>query len=142
MSTITKQKAQEILNRFTTNDPFAIAERENIEIIEHSMAGRLKELYFGDYIILNSRLPLAKKRHYLAHALGHHFLHTGNHLFFAKMRYLQNSKEESQAEEFAAFLLMPDQNLSTLIHWSIAEIADYFQVSPNFVKYRLSLINI
>lgn len=140
MSTLTKQIATDIQNRFSTNDPFVIAESEHIEIIEKNMAGRLKELYFGDYIILNAKLPLFKKRHYLAHALGHHFLHTGNRFFFAKMRYLQNSKEEKQAEEFAAYLLMPDLHLTPLIHWHIAEIADYFQVSPLFVKYRLSLI--
>ena len=140
MSTLSKQIAYDIITRFNTNDPYSIAEQENIDVIEHNLSGRLKELYFGDIVILNQKKNLFKKRHYLAHALGHHFMHTGNHLFFAKMRYLQNSKEETQAEEFAAHLLIPDQELIPIIHWNIAELADYFQVSPQFVKYRLGLV--
>lgn len=141
MSSFTHIKAKEIIAFHYTNDPYIIAEKQNIEVIEKSLSGRLKELYFGDYIILNQNLTFPKKRHYLAHALGHHFLHTGNRFFFAKMRYLQNSKEESQAEEFAAYLLIPDNILTDIAHWPINELADYFQVSPRFIQFRLGLID-
>ena len=126
---VAKSMTSDIISRFSSNDPYLIAEKEKIEIVEHNLSGRLKELYFGDYIVLKKQMPYPKKRHYLAHALGHHFLHTGNHLFFAQMRYLQNNKEEAQAEVFAAHLLIPDKKLIPIIHWNIAELADFFQVN-------------
>mgnify|MGYP001328596294 CR=1 FL=1 len=139
MSTLSQQKAANTIQSFRTNDPYYIAEKLDIAVLEHHLSGRLKELYFGDYIILNKKMPYSQKRRYLAHALGHHFLHAGNYLFFSQMRYLQNTKEEIQAEEFAAFLLIPPISLSSIHSDDIAELADYFQVPPSFMQFRLSL---
>ncbi|MBU0648103.1 ImmA/IrrE family metallo-endopeptidase [Patescibacteria group bacterium] len=139
MSSLAQQKANEVIKLFISNDPYTIAAGENIEVFEQPMSGRLKELYFGDYIVLNQTMTHNNKRHYLAHALGHHYMHTGNYLFFTQMRYLQNTKEEVQAEEFAAHLLIPNNKLRQTTNLNIAELADHFQVSPHFVKYRLEL---
>ncbi|MFZ5391661.1 MAG: ImmA/IrrE family metallo-endopeptidase [Patescibacteria group bacterium] len=139
MNTLVQEKSTQIIARYKTNNPFIIAEYEKIEVIEHPLSGRLKELYFGDYIILNNLLSHTKKRRYLAHALGHHFLHTGNQLFFAKNRYHQNIKEEAQAEEFAAYLLIPKQELTPILHLNIEELAEHFQVPPQFINKRLLL---
>ena len=140
MNTFVQEKTTQIISKHKTNNPFIIAELEQIEVIEHPLSGRLKELYFGDYIILNNLLSHIKKRRYLAHALGHHFLHTGNQLFYAKQRYHQNIKEEAQAEEFAAHFLIPDSQLIPIIDWNISELAEQFQVPPQFIKYRLRLV--
>ena len=136
---LAKQKSWEIINQYHTNDPYVLAEIEHIDVIEHDLTGRLKELYFGDHIVLNKKMSLFDKRHYLSHALGHHYLHAGNYLFFTQNRYLQNFKEEQQAEEFAAFLLVPDQKLIPVIHLDISELADNFQLSPEFIQFRISL---
>jgi Zn-dependent peptidase ImmA (M78 family) len=140
MSSLAQQKANDIIESFHTNDPYFIAEKLEIDVLEQTMSGRLTELYFGDYIILNKNIPYSHKRRYLAHALGHHFLHAGNYLFFSQMRYLQNSKEETQAEEFAAHLLIPSEKLLPIIENDISELANHFQVSSTFMKFRLTLI--
>jgi len=139
MSNLAKNKADLIFSQYQTDDPYLIAEQEKIDIIEQPLAGRLKELFFGDYIILNSQLSHQQKRHLLAHALGHHFLHAGNYLFFQQHRLGQNDKEEKQADEFAAHLLLPDNKLSPIIHWDNHELADYFQVPPEFIDFRRQL---
>jgi len=139
MSSLAQQKAENIINRYQTNDPFIIAEQENIDVFEQPLAGRLTELFFGDCIILNSNLSPQRKRHLLAHALGHHYLHAGNYLFFQQHRHLQNNKEEKQADEFAAHLLLPTHQLLPISHWDISEIADHFQVTPEFLDFRIQL---
>jgi len=48
---------------------------------EAELPKRLPEIFFGDYIVLKSDLPQEKKIFYLAHAIGHYFLHKqGNYL--------------------------------------------------------------
>lgn len=137
---LAKLKSWEIITKYQTNNPYQIAESEKIDVIEQKLAGRLTELYFGDHVILNKELPFAKKRQFLAHALGHHYLHAGNYIFLSKNRHFQNDKEEAQADEFAAHLLIPETELIPIIHHELEDLADNFQVQPEFIKYRLSLI--
>lgn len=136
---LAQSKSWEIISKHHTNDPYQIAELEHIDVLEQILAGRLTELYFGDHIILNKNLSYQHKRHYLAHALGHHYLHAGNYLYFSQTRQFQNDKEETQAEEFAAYLLIPEIELIPIIHWELSDLADNFQVLPEFIQYRLSL---
>ena len=56
--------------------------------------------------VLNSEL-----KHLTAHALGHHFLHKGS---YAYMNNIVLDKQENQAEEFAAVLLVPPLALKKL----------------------------
>ena len=135
------QRAKQVINTYQSNDPYLISEELGISVIEATLAGRLKELYFGDHIILRNNLSTNEKRHYLAHALGHHFLHTGNYLFFNNHRHFQNTKEELQAEEFAAHLLIPDQELNPMLDWHPADLAEYFQVSEELITLRLKIVN-
>ncbi len=138
-TTFVHAKTIEIISQYQTNNPYIIAEHSKIQIIEHPLSGRLKELYFGDYIIINNLLAFIDKRRYLAHALGHHFLHTGNQLFFAQQRHNQNIKEEAQAEEFAAYLLVPEKTLQDNLHLPLEELSEYFEVPDQFMQYRLQL---
>jgi len=138
---LAQQKAVQTTRLYQTNDPYRIAELLNIQVIDATLAGRLKELYFGDHIILRANLSHNEKRHFLAHALGHHFMHTGNYLFFQQHRYLQNDKEEMQAEEFAAHLLVPDRELEPIADSPPAELASFFQVSEELITLRLKLMS-
>ena len=137
---LAQTKSVQIISNYNSNDPYRIANFEHIDILEQTLSGRLTELYFGDYIILNKKLSDCQKKHYLAHALGHHFLHAGNYLFFSENRTFSNDKEESQAEEFAAYLLIPDSELIPIIHFDLHELVDHFQLEPEFIQFRLSLI--
>ena len=66
------------------DDVYGILARLNIKVLEAELPQRLPEIFFGDYIVLKSDLPKERKVHYLAHAIGHYFLHKeGNFLLFS-----------------------------------------------------------
>jgi hypothetical protein len=65
-------------------DVYGILARLNIKVLEAELPQRLPEVFFGDYVVLRSNLPEERKLYYLAHALGHYFLHKeGNFLLFS-----------------------------------------------------------
>jgi len=71
----------------------------------------------------------------IAHALGHHFLHTGNHLAVSSGTYSWDKLQERQADVFTAYLLMPEMNNS-----SVQEITRTFLVTDKFASFRLKLM--
>ncbi len=50
-----------------------------------------------------------------------------------------SQKLEKEAEEFAAYLLMPEEELRRLKGRSFREIAEYFGVPEEMVEFRLKL---
>ncbi len=88
-----------------------ICDGEDIHLTYFPFKGRIQERYirFHDgvtILTLDARLQgdeLAVKR-LMAHGLGHHFLHHGNHCY---LHSLWLDKQERQAEMFAAMLLVP-----------------------------------
>ena len=137
---IARKKAEEIYKKYG-NDLDEIVSREEIEVLEVSLKGRFKEIYSGDYIVIRNDLPEEEKRELIAHALGHHFLHAGNHLVFAQYTYSMDNYQERQANVFAACLLIPDMELKLKLYDDIArnELANIFQVTPRFAEFRAKL---
>jgi len=80
-------------------------------LIEEDLGGRLKEVYFGDSIVIRKDLAYPEKRELVAHAIGHHLMHSGNHLSMQKRVYSFGNYHERQANVFAACLLMPEEKL-------------------------------
>lgn len=110
-------------------------------------------------INLNKRKPFLRERFTIAHELGHLFLHMGfliNKDLWQKQtqdfqdsayyRYRMSgnySQEESEANEFAAALLMPRDEFRKQIYTNLTDnridiraIANYFKVSPSAVLTR------
>jgi len=137
---IAKRKAEEIINKYGNNLQ-DILSSESIHVAEVPLAGRLKELYFGDVIILKDSLGSAEKKELTAHALGHHFLHAGNHMAASSGAYSWDKLQERQAEVFAAYLLMPKLRLTTR-HYQTAvlNLADEYNVTEKFAGFRLKLL--
>lgn len=95
-----------------------------------------------------------RKRFSIAHELGHLFLHMGYWIDETKWKSTEayidsvyyrygHSKEESEANEFAAAFLMPDKEFKMVCRqnysgsgYKIAEIAEYFQVSIEAARNR------
>ena len=131
---IAKRKALDVVSQYGNNLQ-DILDAEGIKIIYYALAGRMKELYFGDHIVLKSGLSEAERKELIAHALGHHFLHTGNHLAVSSGTYSWDKLQERQADVFAAYLLMPKMNNS-----SVQEITKTFLVTEKFASFRLKLL--
>jgi Zn-dependent peptidase ImmA (M78 family) len=137
---IARRKAEEVYKKYGDNLE-EILSREGIEVLEVSLKGRFKEIYFGDYIVIKDDLPVEEKRELIAHALGHHFLHAGNHLVFAQYIYSIDNYQERQANVFAAYLLIPDEKLQKILYPDVLtfELAEKFEVTSKFMEFRLKL---
>jgi len=86
-----------------------IIDNENIIFYTFPFEGRIKERYLATsdgiaQIAVDSNLSPPEQKHMTAHALGHHFLHQGN---FTHINDIVQNKQEQQAENFAAVLLVP-----------------------------------
>ena len=118
-----------------------IAESLGLNVIPEKLEGRLTEFYVPGSIVVSSDLPERKRRELVAHAIGHHLLHAGNHLAMQKRIYSFGNYHEKQANVFAACLLMPLTALNRFIvnRSRIDEIANHFQVREDLVRLRLKI---
>ena len=137
------KKAQEIYNKYG-NDLDKILAAEKIDVLEVPLAGRFKEIFFGDYIVLKDSLSPEEKRELTAHALAHHYLHAGSHYAASKKIYSFSNYHEKQADVFAAYLLIPDEKLTKMLYPEIpiAEISEKFGVPEKVARKRLELFNL
>jgi len=93
-------------------------------------------------IFINKNQSATTKTFTLAHELGHYILHKGKRrLRIDKFDYSQNteeSREETEANYFAASLLVPKEKLIRLIRLTSdkQKIADYFGVSMPVIDTR------
>lgn len=103
----------------------------------------------GHYTIgINAKHHKKRQRFTLAHELGHYCLHRGKNdmVFEDEVFYrIENSSSiEYAANEFAARLLIPENRLEKQIEegmTDLAELADYFEVSQDAMRYRVLSLN-
>lgn len=129
------------ISRAYGNDLDQIAESLGLNVIPQKMEGRLREFYVSGSIVVNENLSNRERRELVAHAIGHHLLHAGNHLAMQKRIYSFGNYHEKQANVFAACLLMPLDRLEGFIsnRSRIDEIANHFQVREQLVRLRLKV---
>ena len=130
-----------------------IANAEGIEVIEGDLSS-LGDNVSGliDYddpetktnprIYISSNMSQERKKFTLAHELGHHFLHKGQKYRIDDLDYSRDDKdtqEESQANYFAASLLVPKELLLKKIQegFNLIQLAEYFGVSKPVVENRI-----
>ena len=136
------QKAKETYNKYGNDLEFIIGELE-LFVIEEPLKGRLKEVYFGDSIVIRKDLERIEKRELIAHAIGHHLMHAGNHLSQQKRVYSFGNYHEHQANVFAAFLLIPEVLFEKHVKnkSKVYEIAGAFDIPENLAVLRIKLHN-
>lgn len=83
-----------------------------IEVVRWPFAGRVREVVVDGFIGIDRLASAAWERWLIAHALGHHLMHTGTSLYLESWRWVERNKAERQAEEFAAGLLLPPDPLA------------------------------
>ncbi len=133
-------KANQLYEVFGT-DLDAVTDSLGLSVLYEDMTGRMKEFCFRSSIVVRSDLSKREKRELIAHALGHHLFHAGNHLAMQKRIYSFGNYHEKQANAFAACLLIPLASLLRLIadRSRIDEIAEHFQVREELVRLRLMI---
>jgi len=118
-----------------------IARELDLIVLEEELEGRLSEVYFGDAIVVRSDLPRAVKRELVAHAIGHHLMHAGNHLTLQGNTYSFGNYHEKQANVFAAWLLVPEHELTEKLAAgrALPDLAHDFGVTDELMMFRLQI---
>ena len=111
--------------------------RLGIRLIEDCEDIPTGEVYVGGVVGLGCGLRRAWKRWLKAHALAHHVLHRGNQF---RISELLKRRQERQANEFAAWLILGGLQIAAdaqLTAWHIADSAD---IPVQFVAHWLNQI--
>lgn len=150
----TERLALDALDQFDITDPVVdalkIAKGVGVAVEEIPMAGKLSNVagfYDGKkkIIYLNKDDTPVRKQFSLAHELGHIFLQHKNYdaLFRIPHKEALYSKEESEANSFAAKLLMPDFMIKeylqkyNLTKGDYSTMAKIFGVPKSAMKHTL-----
>jgi Zn-dependent peptidase ImmA (M78 family) len=147
------EKANEIREKYGLDDLKLLASQLGAKVIEEPLGRIIKEMYIKDLavIVIDPNLHPYKKRHLIAHGLAHHLFHRDSKVnYFIKegedfLKTLKIKEQEREAEVFAAYFLIPEEKLNKILKedWvkeslnPIPELAEEFQVSPNFMRKRL-----
>lgn len=137
----------ELIDKYKTRDPFEILRQKNIAV---EFNGNLKDLkgFFTvisgkKYVIINSNLSHIEQREVAAHELGHCCLHNHiaeNESYREFMIYDMESKPEYEANLFASYLLISDEEIkyAASLGYSEAQTAAYLNINDKLLKIRLS----
>lgn len=106
--------------------------------LKHIVLNNLSTSCCIDDTVLTPELDNKEYRETIMHELGHACNHTGNALHKHK---LVLSKEEKQANAFAAYFLMPVYVFEELLNlgYNDYELAEEFGVNIEFVRFRKEL---
>jgi hypothetical protein len=107
------------------------------ELIEWPFLSPVKEVKHGRWIGVAAGLDQRERRYLAAHALGHHLLHCGNQLWFRDWQTTSVLRQEREADEFAAHVLIPEKELEKINNPTTWEIAEYFGVPEELATLRL-----
>jgi Zn-dependent peptidase ImmA (M78 family) len=129
---------------FTEEDVLHICRSEGIELAEcqlTSSPGLYATTGGRCFIALDSRLRGIRRLHVLLHELAHHFLHVPTdepaaHFF----RLRPDTKQEFEAEAFAAVALLPEPLLRRLLSEASDFEAEGF--TKDIVEFRLKVLDL
>lgn len=125
-------------------NPKAVLEKLGVEVMEQPLRGRIREIYFGDFVVVKSQSEAVYRDYYLAHALGHHIIHKkGNYLYCDSIRHLNTIKKEGEAEDFAACFLIGRHTLTHVLSESgdspLETVSANLQVAPEVLSRRIDV---
>ncbi len=139
-----KALAGRTIKLFGTTDPEIIAAREGLEVTRMPLPRRWWDILLWDCVAIRDDISLPFVRWCLAHCLGHHFMHHGNQLKMKDQTVLIQKRllQEAEAESFAAYLLVPENELDELKQFegenlTAWQVAEHFTIPADMVPYRL-----
>lgn len=129
-----------------------IANRKGIRIVTRSFKENISGMFFKQdgrlFLGVNENHSENRQRFTIAHEIGHYILHTNDPLHCddkgevdkVYLRSELQSREETEANYFAADLLMPELLIDKSIDEDINTVdalAEHFKVSEEAMRYRL-----
>lgn len=141
-----KLKVNNLIKKYNTRNPYALAKFLGIEIIEDYFSesmpmGFFKKILKQKFIIINLTKVKSESDYnfVLAHELGHAVQHSSNDAFFLHDHtFYQRGKFEIEANKFAAQLLIDENKIDPLIleNMTIKQIALCLNVPKELVEYK------
>ena len=132
---------QKLVRQAGTRDPFEIARQKHIIITEEplgSIRGYYSRSHRQPVIHINSALSESQRRFTCAHELGHALLHPKANTPFLHIRTLFSvNRYEIEANRFAVWLLISDEDLAEYPDRTIPQLAQIFGVTPALMEHRL-----
>lgn len=124
-----------------------VAEYVGLEVVEEVMDDDISgylELKGGRWVIGINRLHHRNRQRFtIAHEIAHYLLHRQLKTSFIDQTFARRendrTKMEREADEFAAALLMPEEEVNSLIRggdMSLESLANAFQVSTLAMRFR------
>ena len=140
------QIPEKLIKRFGTRDPFEIANMlgYSVKFINtKKQKGFCKILLNNFFIFINENMGPQMQRMTCAHELGHLLLHRDvlkRELFLAEMEIFDiTDQKELEANEFAASLLIDDEELLQLLReeYDVVTAASMLDVNVNMLMVKL-----
>nr|WP_092074761.1 ImmA/IrrE family metallo-endopeptidase [Dendrosporobacter quercicolus]NSL49307.1 ImmA/IrrE family metallo-endopeptidase [Dendrosporobacter quercicolus DSM 1736]SDN12561.1 protein of unknown function [Dendrosporobacter quercicolus] len=130
----------ELVKKYKTNCPFALAKELNINITYEPL-GQTMGYYTKDFRIkfihINQHLIKKERIFTCAHELGHAVVHTNVNTPFLKRHTLFSvAKIEREANTFAVELLLPDSTLQEYQEASLYTLADIAGIPKKLAELK------
>lgn len=136
-----KKLIEELTTTFMTRNPFEIAACLGIEII-YAPLGEVNGFYntaLGEkYIHVNQDLSENGTIFTIAHELGHALLHHNlNSAHLKQNTFFSTNKYEVEANKFAINLLISDEDLKQMKHFTVSQISNIYGFHEKLIRLRL-----
>jgi Zn-dependent peptidase ImmA (M78 family) len=128
---------------FTEEDVLRICRRLKVKVIEYPLSGTLGSyMRVGGraFITVDSRLRGVQRLYVLLHELAHHLLHVPEDVtvaYFFRLR--PHTKQEYEAEVFAAVALLPEPVLRRIIYEGGDFEGEGF--TQDIIEFRLKVLD-
>lgn len=138
-----KKIANRYVRKYNTRNPFELAEHLNVQVQFGDLGSRAGCYMFlknHKCIFLNEKLSEIEMRIVMAHELGHAILHRKENCYFIRNKtFLLTSKNEVEANKFAAELLLPDDLFLDNKDYTLVQIARLTGYSEKLVELKLNV---
>lgn len=137
-----KEKVNELMRKYGTNDPFVLCERLGIwvyivplgNVEGHYTYTKRKKVFF-----INENLNEVQREFCCAHELGHAILHAKSNVYFNNSKtFLLQSKFKGQANLFASELLLDDNLLENYQGYNLETISNCTGIDIKYLKLKFN----
>ncbi len=136
-----KKFCEKIRKKYCTSDPFELARCLNIVVLFEDLGtinGYFNTVSRQRFVHINQNLNDREVRLTLAHEIGHVLLHPTSNTYFlrSKTRFSVGSFEH-EANLFAVFFLITDEELFEYREFSISQLSAVFGIPEELVRLRV-----
>lgn len=136
-----RELIKKLHKKYRTTNPLELAEYLNITVLFENLGtinGYYNTAFRQKFIHINSNLENHKQKFTIAHELGHAILHpNANTPFLRENTLFSVNKLEREANLFAVYLLISDDDLKEYKEFTISQLSSIFGIHERLIELRL-----